>query len=280
MTELLQHAFFRNALLACIFGGGGLSIIGVFVTLMDIPFLGISMSHSAFLGAIIGMLCGFNPLLGAMIACAVSGLLVGPISERAGSSSNSILAVIFSATMGLAFLLMANIPGPKSEALNLIWGSILTISNTEIKVLAVVFIITVLLLVIFYKEISAVLFNREVAAACGIPEKAFYYGVIVVAGLLISASLDIVGGLLIFSLLVNPAGAAYQLTYRMKTMFILSVVFGILSCLAGLWLSYLFDIPTGAVIVLCSSSLYLLAFTLSPKHRHTGSSEQQSKGQP
>jgi manganese/iron transport system permease protein len=267
MSELWQHAFFRHAVLACILGGGGLSLIGVFVTLMDIPFLGISMSHSAFLGAVIGLLCGFDPLLGAMLACAVSGMLVGPLSDRAGSSSNSMLAVIFSATMGLAFLLLARIPGPKSEALNLIWGSILTISAREIRILAVIFAVIVFLLLIFFKEISAVLFNREVAAAVGIPEKRFYYGVILLAGLLISASLDIVGGLLIFSLLVNPPGAAYQLTYRLPTMFLLSAGFGILSCFAGLYVSYRFDVPTGAVIVMCSSVIYALAFAFSPKRR-------------
>lgn len=267
MSELWQHAFFRHAVMACILGGGGLSLIGVFVTLMDIPFLGISMSHSAFLGAVIGLLCGFDPLVGAMLACAVSGLLVGPLSDRAGSSSNSILAVIFSATMGLAFLLLTRIPGPKSEALNLIWGSILTISAREIFALAVIFAVAVLLLLVFFKEISAVLFNREVAAAVGIPEKLFYYGVILLAGLLISASLDIVGGLLIFSLLVNPPGAAYQLTYRLKTMFVLSAVFGMASCFAGLYVSYRFDVPTGAVIVLCSSAIYALAFAFSPKRR-------------
>lgn len=267
MSELWQHAFFRHAVMACILGGGGLSLIGVFVTLMDIPFLGISMSHSAFLGAIIGLLCGFDPLLGAMLACAISGVLVGPLSDRAGSSSNSILAVIFSATMGLAFLLLTRIPGPKSEALNLIWGSILTISAREIVVLAVIFAVVMFLLLVFFKEIAAVLFNREVAAAVGIPEKCFYYGVILLAGLLISASLDIVGGLLIFSLLVNPPGAAYQLTYRLQTMFILSAVFGMVSCFAGLYISYRFDVPTGAVIVLCSSAIYALGFAFSPKRR-------------
>lgn len=266
MNELWQHAFFRHAVLACIFGGGGLSIIGVFVTLMDIPFLGMSMSHSAFLGAVIGLLAGFDPLLGAMLACALSGMLVGPLSDRAGSSSNSMLAIIFSATMGLAFLLLTRIPGPKSEALNLIWGSILTISAREIVILAVIFTVTTLLLIVFYKEISAILFSREIAASVGIPEKVFYYGVILFAGLLISASLDIVGGLLIFSLLVNPPAAAYQLTYRLRTMFWLSAVFGVASCFAGLYVSYQFDVPTGAVIVICSSCIYAFAFIFSPKN--------------
>jgi len=267
MTDLLQHVFFRHALLACIFGGAGLSIIGVFVTLMDIPFLGISMSHSAFLGAIVGLLYGFNPLLGAIVACALCSMIVGPVSDSAGATSNVILGVTFSATMGLAFLLLARIPGPKTEALNLIWGSILTISRVEIIILGIIFAVIAFCLCLFFKEILAVLFNREIAAASAVPEKLFYYGIIFLAGLIISASLNIVGGLLIFSLLINPASAAYQITYRLRTLFLLSAFFGVVSCLVGLYVSYRFDVPTGAVIVLASSSIFLLAFIFSPKRR-------------
>lgn len=264
----------QNAVLACVFGGASLSMLGVCVTLMEIPFLGISMSHSAFLGAVVGLLCGFDPLVGAVAACAVSGMVIGPAADRANASSNIILGILFSATMGLAFLLLARIPGPKTEALNLIWGSILTISRREVILLGMIFAVTTALLVVFFKEIAAVLFNREIAASSGIPEKTFYYGIIFVSGLIISASLDIVGGLLIFSLLVNPASAAYQLTYRLPMMFLLASMFGVGSCFLGLILSYLFDVPTGAVIVLASSACFFFAFLLSPKRRTlSGSTE-------
>lgn len=265
MMELLSLKAFQNAVMASVFGGCGLSIVGVFVILMDLPFLGIAMSHSAFLGAVAGLLFGFNPLFGAIAACALSSILIGPASDRSGTSSNSILAVLFSISMGVAFLLMSFLPGPKSEALNLIWGSILTISRAETWFLGASFLAVVGLVVIFYKELSAVLFNREIAAASGVPEKVFYYAIISCAGLIISAGLDIVGGLLIFTLLVNPASAANQLTYRLKTMFLLSAAFGFISCMAGLIFSYIFDLPTGAVIVVVSSMIFLISVIFSPK---------------
>jgi len=267
MTELLHLEFMQNAALACIFGGASLSMVGVCVTLMDIPFLGISMSHSAFLGAVVGLLLGFNPLLGAVAVCGVSGLIIGPVADRAGASANVVLGILFSATMGLAFLLLSRIPGPKTEALNLIWGSILTISRNEVALLGVILAASLVLLGVFLREIRAVLFDREIAAASGIAETVFYYGIIFISGLIISASLDIVGGLLIFSLLVNPASAAYQLTYRLPVMFLLSACFGVVSCFTGLALSYLLNVPTGAVIVLVSTALFLIAFAFSPKRR-------------
>lgn len=269
MIELLNMSFMQNAILASVFGGVCLSAIGVCVTLMEIPFLGICMSHAAFLGAIVGLTCGFNPLLGALLACGLTSLLVGPIADQADTSSNNILGIIFSAAMGLAFLLLARLPGPKSEALNLIWGSILTISRSEVVILGAITVAVVLLLAIFYKEIRAVLFNREIAAASGIADGVFYYGIIVISGLVISASLNIVGGLLIASLLVNPANAAKQLCTRLWTLFAVAALIAVGSCLFGLTLSYCFEVPTGAVIVLVSSAAFLAAFILSPRRRQS-----------
>ena len=86
MGELFGLTFMQHALLACLFGGGGLSIIGVYVVLMDIPFLGISMAHAAFLGAMVSLLLGIDPLIGALVVCALSALVVGPTAERHGQA--------------------------------------------------------------------------------------------------------------------------------------------------------------------------------------------------
>ena len=268
MIELLHEEYFRNALAACVFGGGSIAIIGVFLTLMQIPFLGICMSHAAFLGAIIGLLLGQSPFGWAMIVCAVAGLIVGPVAEKAQASSNVVLSIIFSATMGLSLILMAMIPGPKTEALNLMWGSLLTIAQGQVRILGTVFLGLMFFLWLFYKEIVAVLFNRELAAASGIPESLIYYGIIMLGGMTIGATLDMIGGLLIFALLVNPANTACQLSFRLPVILILAALFGISACLAGLLLSYVWDIPTGGSVVLISSGMYLLAFLMSPKRRH------------
>ncbi|MFH1476258.1 MAG: metal ABC transporter permease [Verrucomicrobiota bacterium] len=267
MMALLHEAYFRQALAACVFGGGSIAIIGVFLTLMQIPFLGICMSHAAFLGAIVGLLSGQSPLVCAMVACAAAGLTVGPLAEKAQASSNVVLSIIFSATMGLSLILMAKIPGPKTDALNLMWGSLLTVTGGQVLILAGVFFGLTIFLVLFYKEIIAVLFNRELAAACGIPEAPIYYGIILLGAMTVGAALDMIGGLLIFALLVNPANTAGQLSFRLPIILVLAALFGISACCAGLLASYVWDIPTGGSVVLISSGMYLLAFLLSPRGR-------------
>ena len=172
--------------------------------------------------------------------------------------------------LGLAFLFMGLMPGTKSSALELLWGSILTNTRDDIIILGIVTIVVIVLVIIFYKEIQATIFNRNIALSVGIPATFILYGILFLTGATITASLRSIGGLLIFSLILNPAAAAYQLTYSMKRMFFLAAVFGILSGWVGLLLSYLFNIPSGATIVVTSSVIFMIAAIFSPKKKVKG----------
>jgi manganese/iron transport system permease protein len=170
--------------------------------------------------------------------------------------------------LGVGFLILGIMPGTRSEALQLLWGSILTIGRGEVVVLAIVALIVVGLVTVFFKEIQATIFNRNIALAVGLPATIIFYGVLFLTGATITASLRSIGGLLIFSLILNPAAAAYQITYSMKKMFVLAAVFGVLSGWIGLFFSYVFDVPSGAVIVITSSIIFALATIFSPKRRN------------
>jgi len=162
---------------------------------------------------------------------------------------------------------MAMIPGPKTEALSLIWGSILTITRRDVVLMAIISGIVFLFITLFFKEIQAIIFNREIARSVGIPERPLYYAILFLSGAVISANLNTIGGLLIFSLIINPAASAYQLTYNLKKMFLLSSCFGVFSCLLGLLFSSLFNMPAGAVIIISSSIIFLICLLFSPKKR-------------
>ena len=267
MMEFLTYKFLQNAILASFLGGISCSLIGVFVITMEIPFLGIAMSHSAFAGAILGLLIGVSPFLMALIFCFFTAILIGPLSDRAEFNPDTAVGIIFSVMIGVAFLLLAMIPGPKTEALSLIWGSILTITRRDVVLMAIILGIVVLFITLFFKEIQAIIFNREIARSVGIPERPIYYGILFLSGAVISANLNTIGGLLIFSLIINPAASAYQLTYNLKKMFLLSSCFGVFSCLLGLFFSSLFNMPAGAVIIISSSIIFLICLLFSPKKR-------------
>ena len=109
--------------------------------------------------------------------------------------------------------------------------------------------------------------HRQVALTVGIPATLVFYGILFSTGVTVTASLQSIGGLLIYSLILNPAAAAYQLTYSLKRMLFIAVAFGVVSCWAGLAASYLLDLPSGASIVITSSIVFGMATAFSPKRK-------------
>ena len=158
-------------------------------------------------------------------------------------------------------------PGSHTAALSLFWGSILTVSPRELILLAIMAGVMLLLLILFFKEIQAVLCHREVALAVGIPATLIFYGMLFATGSAIALSLRSIGGLLIYSLVLNPAAAAYQLTYNLKIMMALAMLFGVFSSWIGLFASYYWDLPTGATIVLTTAAIFAVASLISPKRK-------------
>ena len=265
--DIFQYHFMQNAILAGLLGGITCSVVGVFVVTMHLSFIGVCIAHAAFAGALLGLWLGFNPLIGALLFSLAAAAIIGPMADRGELNPDTSIGVIFSLMLGLAFLFMGLMHGARTEALNLFWGSILTVGQQDIIFLAATAGVIVGLVAIFYKEIQAVICHREVALAVGIPATLIFYGLLFSTGVTITASLQSIGGLLIYCLILNPAAAAYQLTYSLRKMLLIAAAFGVISCWAGLVASYFFDIPSGASIVITSSVIFGLATAFSPKRK-------------
>ncbi len=265
--SIFGYLFMQNAILTAFLGGITCSIIGVFVVLLHMPFIGVCMSHAAFAGALLGVWLGFEPLIGAFALSLLTAAIIGPLADRGDLNPETSVGIIFSLMLGIAFLIMGLMPTSQSAAWDLLWGSILTNNRQDVFFLAIIAVVVVVLVTIFYKEIKATVFNRDIALSVGIPATLILYGILFLTGATITATLRPIGGMLIFSLILNPAAAAYQLTYSMKKMFLLAAAFGVLSCWLGLFFSYLFNIPSGATIVITSSLIFGLAALFSPKKK-------------
>ena len=268
--SIFQYQFMQNAILAGTFAGVTCSVVGVFVVTMHLSFIGVCIAHAAFAGALLGLWVGFNPLIGALLFSLASAAIIGPVADRGELNPDTSIGIVFSLMLGLAFLFMGLMPGARTEALNMFWGSILTVARHDIVFLAATTGIIVGLVIAFYKEIQAVICHREVALAVGIPATIIFYGLLFSTGVSITASLQSIGGLLIYSLILNPAAAAYQLTYSLKKMLFIAAAFGVVSCWAGLAASYFLDIPSGAAIVITSAVIFGLATAFSPKRKVKG----------
>ncbi|HOK56817.1 MAG TPA: metal ABC transporter permease [bacterium] len=265
--EIIKYAFFQKALVACVLSGIACGIIGVWVVVMRISFIGVSISHSAFAGSLLAILIKKPVQLFSFIFTLITSSILGPFSDRTQLHPETSMGIIFSLTLGLSFLFLGLIPESKSEALNYMWGSILTVDILDIYFLFAITIFVFFFDFLFFREIKALLFNRELAKANGFYSTIFFYLILYILGLSITFLLKIVGGLLVYALIVNPASSAYQITYNIKKMFFLSVIFGILSTISGLFISSTLNIPTGASIILFSGLLFVFCFLFSPKRR-------------
>lgn len=267
LFDLWQFQFFRNAVIASFLCGVGCSVIGVFIVTMRIPFIGVCMSHTAMAGAVFAMLLGLDPAWCGFALATLTSFAIGPLADRSRMDPNISLGTIFSLMMGLAFLGIGLAPEPKSNMMGLIWGNILLLSGHDLWRTALVTASSLLVVALLYKEFKAIMFSRLVAAAVGIREKLVYYTLLVLCGATVTVNLDTVGGLMLFSMIVNPAAAAYQFTHRLGALFLLSSVLGIISASLGIGVSCFFNLPSGALVVISSSLVFGLSLLMSPKRR-------------
>jgi len=260
-------SLFAPILAAALLGGGGCALAGYFLSNLRLPFLGVCLSHAAMAGAVFANLLGL-PLWPAAFATAVAAAFaVGYVAERMQLDLNVSMGIIFSMTMGVAFIGIGLTKGPKTEVLGLIWGSLLLVSKTHVLCIACAAALAATFALAFGKELKAVLFSRPIAASSGVRERLVYYLLLVVSGLVVTVNLEAVGGLMLFSLLVAPAAAASSLTDRYWTTLCLSVAFGAVAALGGFAVSYALDTPTGATIVVVASAIFLLCSTLAKRSR-------------
>jgi manganese/iron transport system permease protein len=266
--ELLHSYFFIKALCASAFAAAACGIIGVWVYLLNIPFVGVAMAHTAFAGAILGLFIGVNPVVLALIFCVIASVMIGPIAEKGNFSPNLSMGLLFSLMLGLAFLFMGKLGTKTSVDLSLMWGSILTISINETAFLAVTALVILSFLFVFNKGIISVIYNRNIALACGIPEKFIFYSLLILCAVTVSLNIKTIGGLLIYSLITIPPASAAQITKKLGNLYAFSILFAVLSCVLGLFSSYIFDLPAGASIVIVSSCIF--AFSIIYKKLFRG----------
>ncbi len=248
------------------------STMGVFVVRMKLSALGFAMSHAAFAGAALGLLlAAVNPLWMALLFAVVAAMILGPLSEVSRLDADTIIGAIFPLMMalGLIFLSFAPSAGVGNGALSLLWGSVLGITMGDVYKLAILAVVLLFVLVGFGKEFLAVLLDRKLAAASGINTRIYYYLILFLTAIVVALSLQITGGLLIYTLMILPASAAYQLLYDIKKVFLLAPVLGALSALLGFLLSLLADLPIGSSIAIMATIAFLSSIAISPKRRRS-----------
>lgn len=259
MTELLQYTFFQHALLGSLFASIACGIIGTYIVTRRLVFISGGITHASFGGIGIGLYSGVSPLLTAALFSILSAFGVEWLSKRSDMREDSAIAVFWTFGMAIGIIFSFLAPGFTPDLSSFLFGNILTITRTDILLLALLSIALAVFFSLFLRPIIAIAFDREFARSQRMPVVAFEYILMMFIALTIVSCLRMVGIVLAISLLTLPQMTANLFTHSFKRIIFLSIALGYISCLGGLLLSYQLQVPSGAAIIFVSILIYAAA---------------------
>lgn len=261
MLELFQYHFFTNALLAAAFTSISCGIIGTYIVSRRIVFISGGISHASFGGVGIGYYLGINPIIGASVFAVFSAVAIESFSRNADLRKDSLIGMMWSLGMAIGIIFVFITPGYAANLMTYLFGNILTVSHFDIILMSASTLLVILVFYLLFKEILFISFDEEYAKTQGVPTSVINYILIGLVGLTIVINIRVVGIILVISLLTIPVITANLLTRNFKTMIFIAIGLGFLASLAGLFISYFFNIPSGATIIFTSILLFLVLKT-------------------
>jgi manganese/iron transport system permease protein len=262
LLQPLAYEFFVRALIASALVGVACAVVGAFVVLKGMSFIGDAVSHSAFPGIVIAYLLGLPIILGGAVAAIATALGIGALTRRSGLRSDAVIGVLFAGMFALGVALFSAIPNYVGDLFHFLFGDVLGISVADLITLSI--LVTLLLFVVrlLWKELLFATFDPLGAGAAGLPVRRLDDLLLILIAVTIVVSLQAVGIVLVVAMITTPAATAQLLTKRFARMITVAAMIGIASSVAGLYVSYAMNLASGAAIVLMETLVFAGALTL------------------
>ena len=256
--EILQYAFFQNALAGSLLASIVCGFIGTYIVTRRLVFISGGITHASFGGIGLGVFSGINPVISAMVFAVLSACGVQWLSQRGDVREDSAIAVFWTFGMSVGIICCFLTPGFMPDLPSFLFGSILTIGKADLWLLAGLSIVVIAIFTLFYRSILSVSFDNCFARSQHLPVTFIEYMMMALIAMTIVSTLRMVGIVLAISLLTIPQMTANLFTYSFKRMIGLSIVIGWADCLSGLAISYALNVPSGASIIFVSILIYVL----------------------
>ena len=263
LLEPLQYEFIVRAMLAALLVGVVCSILGVYIVLRGMAFLGDAMAHTILPGVVVAFLLGWPLAIGALVMGVLTALGIGALTERTALKEDTAIGVIFAGFFALGVALLSARGDYSIDLAHFLFGNLLGVSPGDLLLMAVLGAAVLLTIYLFYKEFLVLSFDPLLAETLRLPVRFLNYLLLLLLAVTIVVALQVVGVALMLAVLVTPAAAASFLTRRLPTMMAISALIGAFSAVAGVYLSYHLNIAAGPAVVLVATLLFLLALLLA-----------------
>jgi manganese/iron transport system permease protein len=264
LAKPLTYEFMQRGLIASTLVGVLCAIVGCYVVLRGMAFLGDALAHAILPGVAIAYLFNGNLLLGALIAAVVVALLIGALSRQGTIKEDTAIGILFAAALSLGVLLISSIRTYAVDLTHILFGNVLGVSTEDLIMTAMLGAAVLGFITVFYREFLVMSFDPVLAATLRMRAERFRTLMLILLALTIVVSLQTVGVSLVAAMLVTPGAAAYLLTRRLSSMMMISALIGAVSSAAGLYLSFYLSVASGAAVVLTATAIFLLAFLFAP----------------
>jgi len=260
MLEFIQYEFMQRALLAAVLVSVACGAVGTYVVIKRIVSMSGAISHAAFGGVGLGYFLGLNPVLAAIPFSILAALSIGVAHDKMKISEDTAIGILWSVGMALGILFINLKSGYAPDLFSYLFGSILTVSTTDLYIMLVLDVIILFLVFLFRREFLAVSFDEEFSQVVGLHSTFINMLLLALIALSIVVLIKVVGVILLIALLAIPAAIAKQFTYDIRKLMVLSTILGVILTTLGLVLSFIFNLSSGATIVLVMAAAFLLSY--------------------
>lgn len=258
IQAIFEYQFMQNAIIAGILASIVCGIIGVMIVEKKLVMMSGGIAHTAYGGVGLGYLLNFPPILGAFFFAIAAAFGIGFIKRKGGTRADVIISMFWSLGMALGILFIALRPGYPPDLSSYLFGNILSVTRADLWLMLILAFLVLAVVTLLYQDWKNYLFDEEFAFVMGKPTGFMEYLLLLLVALTVVVLIRVVGIILVISLLAAPAAIAEMITHRFEQRMGYAIVFGLITTLGGLTISYYWNVASGASIVLLSAAIYLL----------------------
>ena len=259
LLEPLQYSFIVRALIVSVLVGVMCPFLGAFVINREMGFMGDALAHSVLPGMVIAYGAGVSPFLGAIPNAILVALGIGYIVKKTRVSNDTSIGIVYSALFSIGLITLALLDGTSVDLEDILLGQVLSTSASDVYVTIALTGGLLIIMGLLYKPMVFVGFDFDGSTVAGIPSAKLDYLLLVLLSVVVVMSLQVVGIVLVIGMLITPAAAAGMIAKRFPKVIILGIVFGVISAVTGLYISYYFNLPSGPAIALVSTGIFGLS---------------------
>jgi len=265
VTGPMAYGFMQRGMLAALMVGVVCAVMGTFVVLKGLAFIGDAVSHAAFPGLVIAFMLGIPLYVGGSVAAVGTALAIGWVARNSGLRFDTAVGVLFAGTFAFGVMLLSTVKGYTGDLLGYLLGNVLGITQGDLIQLAVLGLLVLLVVAVLRKELLYATFDPLGAAASGLRVGPLEYLLLALLGVTIVVGIQTVGIILVVAMLVTPAATAQLVVTRFDRLVLLAVALAIVSVIGGLYVSFYWNLAAGATIVMFETLLFALALLLGPR---------------